>query len=355
MFRWAALHAAHLSGGNGLKGFTLLVLLGAFVAVLFTNDGSVLVVTPIVWEMARSLRLTPAATLAYLFACGFVADAISTPLTISNLVNILNADYFDISFGAYARAMFVPSLFALAATLAVLLVYFRRHLPQRYDLTLLPAPADAVRDRRLFASGVAIIALIILTFLAGSSLRLPESIVVAAGALLLILVGRRSPVVNLRETFKDAPWHVIFFSLGMYVVVFGLRSAGVVDGLAAAWQPLSEASRAGMILAQGWASAALASVMNNLPATVTGMLVVEATTFPAEIQQWLVLANVIGSDIGPKLTPIGSLGTLLWLHELNRREVKVSWGQYLRIGIAITPPVLTAALLGLWLAGLWGI
>ncbi|GAA0772946.1 hypothetical protein GCM10009108_02420 [Castellaniella ginsengisoli] len=157
-FEWAALHMARLGAGRGARLFTLMVLLGAAVSALFNNDGAALILTPIVVAMLAALRFSSRATLAFVMAAGFIADTASLPLVVSNLVNIVTADYFGIGFARYAAVMTPIDGVAVAASLAVLGAVFRRDIPPRYDVQRLPAPAAAVRDRRVFLAGWGVLA-----------------------------------------------------------------------------------------------------------------------------------------------------------------------------------------------------
>ena len=123
-FKWAALHVARWGGGSGRKLFVLLILLGAAVAALFANDGAALILTPIVIAMLLELRFSAKSTLAFVMAAGFIADTASLPLVVSNLVNIVSADYFDIGFGRYAAVMVPVNLVSVAATLLALMCFF---------------------------------------------------------------------------------------------------------------------------------------------------------------------------------------------------------------------------------------
>ena len=141
-FHWAALHVARWGGGRGRRLFPLVVLLGAAIAAVFANDGAALLLTPIVLAILVRLDFKPTAALAFIIACGFVADSTSLPLVISNLVNIVSANFFDVGFGRYAAVMVPVDLVSLAATLAVLAWYFRRDVPPSYDVAQLEQPAD---------------------------------------------------------------------------------------------------------------------------------------------------------------------------------------------------------------------
>jgi len=139
-FQWAALHVARLAKGNGRRLFAFTVLLGAAVSALFANDGAALILTPIVISILLALRFSPASTLAFVMAAGFIADTASLPLVVSNLVNIVSADYFGLGFNEYASIMVPVNLVAIAATLAVLYGFFRRDIPRHYSQTDLQEP-----------------------------------------------------------------------------------------------------------------------------------------------------------------------------------------------------------------------
>jgi arsenical pump membrane protein len=343
-FEWAALHVARWGGGRGRMLFVLLILLGAAVSALFANDGAALILTPIVISMLLALRFSPAATLAFVMAAGFIADTASLPLVVSNLVNIVSADFFSIGFAQYASVMVPVNLVSVAATLLVLLLRFRRDLPARYDLAQLREPASAIRDRATFIAGGWVLALLLAGFFWLEGRGLPISVVAAVGALILLLVAGRGQVISTRAVIKGAPWQVVFFSLGMYLVVYGLRNAGLTNALTGALNAFATHGVWGAALGTGVLTALLSSVMNNMPTVLVGALSIDATSAQGVVKEAMVYANIIGCDLGPKITPIGSLATLLWLHVLDSKNIHISWGAYFRTGALLTLPVLLVTL-----------
>lgn len=346
-FEWAALHVARWGGGSGMRLFALFVLLGAAVSALFANDGAALILTPIVMALLLALRFSPAATLAFVMAAGFIADTASLPLVVSNLVNIVSADFFNIGFGTYAAVMVPVNLVSVLASLAVLVLYFRRHIPASYALAQLRAPAEAIRDSATFRAGWVVLLLLLVGFFALEPLGVPVSVVAAAGAVVLLLVAGRGPVISTRKVLRGAPWQVVVFSLGMYLVVYGLRHAGLTQSMAGLLNVFAQGGVWGAALGTGFLAALLSSVMNNMPTVLVGALAIDASTATGVVKEAMVYANVIGCDLGPKITPIGSLATLLWLHVLAQKGVVIGWAYYLKVGAVLTLPVLAVTLAAL--------
>ena len=345
-FEWAALHVARWGGGTGRGLFACIVLLGAAVSALFANDGAALILTPIVLAMLVALGFSPAATLAFVMAAGFIADTASLPLIVSNLVNIVSADFFKIGFADYASVMVPVNIASVLASLAVLLLYFRRDIPARYDMAQLRAPRDAIRDPATFKAGWVVLVLLLVGFFGLEPLGVPVSAVAAVGAVLLLAVAARGPI-DTRKVLKGAPWQIVVFSLGMYLVVYGLRNAGLTDQLASLLDVFARSGVWGAALGTGFLTAILSSVMNNMPTVLIGALSIDASGATGVVKEAMIYANVIGCDLGPKITPIGSLATLLWLHVLSKKGITIAWGAYFKVGIVLTVPVLAITLAAL--------
>ena len=346
-FEWAALHVARWGRGHGRRLFVLIVLLGAAVSALFANDGAALILTPIVIAMLRALGFKDKATLAFVMAAGLIADTASLPLVVSNLVNIVSADFFKIGFGTYASVMVPVDLVSIVATLGALLLFFRRDLPEDYDVGALRAPREAIRDVATFRAGWIVLALLLAGFFLLEPLGVPVSAVAAAGAILLLVIAGRGHVIPTGKVLRGAPWQVVIFSLGMYLVVYGLRNAGLTDHLAVLLDRTAQSGVWGAAFGTGVIAAVLSSVMNNMPTVLVGALSIDATQATGAVKEAMIYANIIGCDLGPKLTPIGSLATLLWLHVLGQKGVRIGWGYYFRVGVTLTVPVLLVTLAAL--------
>ncbi|WP_455756104.1 arsenic transporter [Sulfurimonas sp.] len=341
-FEWAALKMARLSKGNGHLMFVYILLLGAVVAALFANDGAALILTPILLAKMKHLKMNPVAIFAFLMAGGFIGDSASNPLVISNLTNIVTAGYFNIGFMEYMKNMFLPNMLSIIASIVVLWIYFRKSIPTHIDVQNLATPESVIKNITMFKLSWWFLGLLLIGYFIGDYYNLPVSVFALGGALVFLAIANHFKATKPWMTIKTAPWQVVWFSIGLYIVVFGLKNAGLTTYLADMIVTLESYGNTVAVIGTGFLAAILSSVMNNMPTVmVMDIAIAEAGNSS------LAYANIIGCNLGPKMTPIGSLATLLWLHVLAQKGVKISWSEYMKVGLVITPPVLLVALLGL--------
>jgi arsenical pump membrane protein len=293
----------------------------------------------------KYLKMKPLAIFAFLMAGGFIGDSASNPLVISNLTNIVTAGYFDMGFVEYAKNMFLPNLLSVIASIVILWIYFRKDIPLTVDVSLLPPADSVIKNKTMFKISWFFLAFLMLGYFIGDYYHLPISLFALGGALVFLAIANHYHAVDPKKIIKEAPWQVVWFSIGLYIVVYGLKNAGLTDIIASWLQTLSQQGPAVAIIGTGFLSGIISSIMNNMPTIMIMDIAIDDIGYVGN--EALAYANILGSNLGPKMTPIGSLATLLWLHVLAQKGVIITWGEYMKVGLVITPPVLLIALLGL--------
>lgn len=341
-FEWCAIKMAKLSKGNGHLMFVYALILGSFVSALFANDGAALILTPILLAKMRLLKLNAKTILAFLLAGGFISDSASLPFVFSNLTNIVTANYFNIGFLEYIQQMFIPYLVSTSVSILVLWLFLRNDIPKKIDITLLSDENSVLKNKTLFKFSWFFLALLLMGYFIGDYYDLPISIFALGGGVIFLAISAYLKVVDAKEIIKNAPWQVVWFSIGLYIVVYGLKNAGLTDYLAIVLKDLASRGDTIAIVGTGFISAFLSAIMNNMPTIMIMDIALQDVGNSA-----LAYANIIGCNLGPKMTPFGSLATLLWLHVLANKGVKIGFWEYSKFGLMVTPPVLLVVLLSL--------
>ncbi len=341
-FEWCAIKMAKLSKGNGHLLFIYALVLGSFVSALFANDGAALILTPILLAKMRILQLNLKTILAFLLAGGFISDSASLPFVFSNLTNIVTANYFDIGFMGYLSNMIIPYIVSTIVTIAVLWVILRKDIPKEVDIILLKKPDEVLKNKTLFKFSWVFLALLLSGYFIGDQYELPVSVFALGGGLIFLAIASYTKSARAWLTIKAAPWQVVWFSIGLYIVVYGLKNAGLTSYLETVLVSLAEQGDFIAVVGTGFISAFLSAFMNNMPTIM--IMDISLANIGNEA---MIYANIIGCNLGPKMTPFGSLATLLWLHVLSQKGVKIGFWQYSKFGMIVTPPVLFIVLLTL--------
>lgn len=336
-FGWVAALAARAGGGRTGWLFLMVFLAGSAVTAGLSLDATAAVLTPIVCAMVVRLGLRP---LPFAFACVYAANTASLFLPVSNLTNLLAYDALDLGFLRFAEVMLLPGVLAVAANAGVLMILFRSDLKGGYGLY-----AFRPENPAFFRLSAAAVAGVLVALPAASALGVPAGPVALAGGLGLAAVALARGWMVAGEAARCVPWGLLALVAGLFVVVRAAGDAGLsrlpeelLAGLA------GEGGGLGFLLGVAAAAALGANLLNNLPLLALSLNAAGKAGEPA------VYALLLGTDIGPNLALTGSLATLIWLSLVRDRGVEIGAGRFLAVGLAATPPVLSAAVLGLWVS-----
>ncbi|MDQ6772610.1 MAG: SLC13 family permease [Candidatus Dormibacteraeota bacterium] len=330
--------AAGALAAGAARGSSRLLLLGVFligavITAFLSNDATALILTPVVYAVATRLRLPP---LPYLFATTFVADTASMTLPVSNPINIIVSERAQLGLGAYTGHLLLASIMAIAINAALFLVVFRREARRRFDADWRAALAEVISNRRLFRLTCAGLGLVAAAYLVASAVRVPLGPVAVVGALLLALLALGARDLDVGRVRGQVSLSLFVYVAGLLVMVRGLESVGLTE-TAVGWLWGLAPGQLGAVGAGLLGGALGANLINNVPATL--VLLAGAGPAPHLPFQLGVLA---GADLGPNLTPVGSLSTMLWLVIVRRRGIEVKTLDYLKLGAIVTPVVLLA-------------
>ena len=326
-----ALGAFMAAGSRGRPDrlLAMVFLVAAGTTAVLSLDATIVLLTPIVFATAARLQTNPR---PHVYACSHLANSASLLLPVSNLTNLLAFHASGLSFTRFSVLMALPWFAALLIEWLILRASFAGDL-QRSALR-----AARVMDQPelpWFALGV--VALTLAGFVLSSPLGIAPVWIAAGGAAVLALRVRPRPV----EVVRAAEPTFLVFVLGLGVVVQGASQHGLSSAVDAL---LPHSTTLLALLAVAGISAVVANLLNNLPATLIIVPVVAASGPGA------VLAMLVGVNVGPNLTYVGSLATLLWRRIVHAHDHETDVGEFTRLGLRTVPPILVVSTLALWLA-----
>jgi arsenical pump membrane protein len=328
LFDHVAARAVGWAGGSQGRLFALVYGIGAVVTIFMSNDATAVVLTPAVAAAAKQARVR---ALPHLFACAFVANAASFALPISNPANLVIFDGDLPGLGRWLASFGIAALAAILVTFVALAVVFRRDLHGACGEAV-PLPLGT--GGKIAAVAVAATAVALMTASAlGWPLGPPALALAVLSTAAAAMAARQNPL----PIVKGVSWSVLLLAAGLFVLVQGLEGTGVLGALRA----LAERSHGPALSAAAAAITALVcNVMNNLPAGMLAGAALSGAATPAHLRE----AVAIGVDLGPNLTIMGSLSSVLWLVAVRREGEHVSGWHFVRVGLIATPLAMAAAL-----------
>jgi arsenical pump membrane protein len=382
-FRWSAYYVVVRARGSGIRLYWYITLLCFLMTLFFNNDGSILITTPIIIQIVTILNLKMHQKLPYLISGALVATASSAPIGVSNLANLIAMKIVGLDLNSYVVLMFVPSMVGICSIAFLLYLYFRKDIPlkiaqnptdsfssplktidrwtrEREMSQNLPyhplkegrddrAPSSDPIDWWLFRTSIYIVILIRLSLFAGSGAGIPIEWIAIAGPLLLIALRWYRTGIGMRDLIHKTPWYILLFAFSIYVVVYALHNIGMTTFMVNHLKEFISQSEFHAVMGYGLLLTVMSNMLNNLPSVMLGTLVLKEMNLDTHILQVAYLANIIGSDIGSLITPMGTLASLIWMFILRRNKIKVSWMQYIKITIIVIPAGLFISLLSLYL------
>ncbi|MFC3300185.1 arsenic transporter [Arthrobacter agilis] len=319
--------SARLARGRTFALWLVTVLLAVVCTVFFSLDTTAVLLTPLVVLLARRTGLPP---LPFAVTIVWLANTASLLLPVSNLTNLLVQERLGISPVAFAGLVWAPAIVGIAVPCAVVFLIFRRRLTGRFS----PAPARPVDDPVLLRAGYVVLALLLPALVSGVPVAL--SATVAAVALVCLFAVRRRSALTLRLI----PANPLLLALSLFVLVTAAHAQGLDAFLAPA---AGHGEDVGSLLQLALAGAAGANAVNNLPA----YLALE----PSGTSPLRLAALLIGVNLGPLITPWGSLATLLWAERLRSLGITIRWVPFALAGLLVTALMLPAAVAVLSWAG----
>lgn len=361
-FHWSAARLVNLAKGSGYRLYWYIQLLCFLMTLLFNNDGSILITTPILILLLKNLRLKPHQQIPYLLSGALIATASSAPIGVSNIVNLIALKIVHMSLYMHTAMMFVPATIGLLFMSCLMFIVVKNKIPEELPISAgeieeafftkhfhplkTGINVETKRKRTKFMMKILLFVFVIrcLLFVA-SYVSIPIELVAVLGSLVLLFWRWYHLRTNPVDILKKTPWHILIFAFSMYVIIYGLHNIGLTSLLVSICEPIVNQGLFHASLIMGGLVSILSNIFNNHPALMIGTITLTEMGLDPITLKTIYLANIIGSDMGSLLLPIGTLASLIWMSILRENKIKVTWKDYISISFIVVPPTTIISLL----------
>lgn len=366
-FNWVAARIVSFSKGSGHRLYWNIQLLCFTMTLLFNNDGSILITTPILILLLKNMRLKPHQQIPYLLSGALIATASSAPIGVSNLVNLIALKIVDMSLWMHTVMMFVPATLGLLFMSYLMYIVVKKKLPKTLPDSLIDIEenfftnnfhplktkisVETKQKRTKLMLKILLFVFVIRSLLfVASYINIPIEIVSVVGSTILLLWRGYHLKTNPKDILKKTPWNILIFAFSMYVIIYGMHNVGLTAFLVQLCEPIVNQGLFQASFIMGGLVSLLSNLFNNHPALMIGTITLSEMGLDPITLKTIYLANIIGSDMGSLLLPIGTLASLIWMDILRKNKINVTWTDYLNITLKVIPitTIVTLTLLYFW-------
>ena len=372
IFDYLAYLTVRKAQGNGKRLFLFFYIFAGVLSIFTSNDIVILTLTPIIFYLGRHAKIN---IVPLLFAEFFAANTLSMFLYIDNPTNIMVANALHIGFLEYASVMFFPTLVAAIINYYLLKLVFRKVLTKQYKVD--ESSDFHVRNWVDAFLSIFLMAFMFLSLVFSSYLKIPIWVVTSVFCFIFVIEDlcfsmyyyKKSKKISVAQSqkaedvfsipkeknefwlaIKRVPWEILPFVVAFFVIIEAFGHFGLVSGIASFISEYS-VGLASSIGLTGIFSFLLANIINNQPMTIffTHIFISDTFLLVGQNMKGSAYALIIASNLGANLTIVGALAGLMWKRILEIKDLKISYWQFFKVGIVVTPLVFVSSLITLYL------
>lgn len=323
LFRFGALYAVKLSGGDPKILFVSICVIAATVSMFLSDPTAMLLIAAALATITKLLRYDP---VPYFISAMIMINLGGTSTLIGSVSNMVIGLQAGISFTAFIGYLAVCELALWGLTIFVLYMLFRKRLGTKKELPDYN-PWESIDDKKLFYRSILILALLIILFLTLENLGVGPEAVALGCAVAALAVSGADPT----EIFKKLDWETIFFIAGFMFVVGGLQSTGILADISNQLFQSVGQSQLGSAMATLWFSGLASSTVSNIAIALTFSPIIGGVSGLASPAVWSAL--ILGTNLGGATTPFSGAVTMMGIGALKREGISLSFAEFTKVGV----------------------